>query len=271
MVMGSMPRDGSNLIMSKDEALRLVSDYPEAATLLRDFMGTDDFLRSSPRACLWISDEQLTLANSIPPIRSRIQAVKKFRLASKAKTTRDYGAIPHKIAQRSHQPGHSIIVPSVSSERREYVPNGFLDEATVISNLAFAIYDPTPVVFALISSRLHTLWVRTVGGRMRTDIRYSSSVCYNTFPFPPMSDKQKAALEDLAFQVIDERERHPEKTIADLYAPESMPTGLLNVHRALDEAIEACYQSRPFRSDEERQKLLFELYEELVEARKEES
>ena len=271
MVMGSMPRDGGHLILSKDEALKLTDEFPDAAVLLRDFMGTDEFLHSSPRACLWISDEQLELANSIPPVRTRIQAVRKFRLASKAKTTNGYASIPHKMAQRSHQAGHSIVVPSVSSERREYVPNGFLDEATVISNLAFAIYEPNPVVFAIISSRMHNIWVRTVGGGLETRIRYSSSVCYNTFPFPKTNAKQAAALEEHAFRILDERERNPEKTIAELYDPDSMPSGLLAAHRELDTLVEGCYQSRPFRSDEERQKLLFELYEALVESAKEEA
>ncbi len=264
MVMGNMPRDGGNLIMSKQEAQELVAQFPDAATLLRDFVGTQDFLRSTPRACLWISDEDLELANSIPIIRERIDAVRKFRLASKAKTTRQYGLTPHKFAQRCHVEGTAIFVPSTSSERRDYVPNGFLDASTVISNLAYVVYESAPAIFAVISSRMHMTWLRTVAGRLETRYRYSASLCYNPFPFPNLTPSQKEKLEERTFGLLDERERHSEKTLEQLYDPELMPDGLRLAHQDLDLAVDRCYRKRPFASEEERVLFLFAEYERLA-------
>jgi hypothetical protein len=205
------------------------------------------------------------LAKSIKPINERINNVYKFRITSIAKTTQQYSSIPHKFAQRSYRPGPSIIVPRVSSERREYIPFGFLDDGSIISDSALSIYDITPDIFALISSRMHMTWVRAVAGRLKTDYRYSPSLCYNTFPFPDINAAQKTTLEDHVLKVLDERERHPEKTMAQLYDPDKMPDGLRQAHHEMDLAVEQCYRSRPFTSDEERLEYLFKQYEKMIE------
>ena len=129
---------------------------------------------------------------------------------------------------------------------------------------AQAIYDPQPWVFAVIASRMHTAWVRVVAGRLKTDLRYSSALCYNTFPFPRLSDKQRDQLEECVFKVIDEREKQSEKTLAKLYNPEKMPKGLWEAHAELDEVVEQAYRKLPFRSDEERVEYLFSRYEKLI-------
>jgi hypothetical protein len=264
MMSGSMPRDGGHLLLTTEAAKALLLESPEARSLLRDFMGTDEFLGSAPRKCLWIEDDTLALARGIPLIRARIDKVRGFREASRAKTTRQYGLIPHKFAQRSHRPGDAIIVPKTSSELRHYIPSGFVDEHTVISDLAFAIYDPTPWLFALLSSRMHMTWIRTVAGRNNTSIRYSSSICYNTFPFPETTATQQSSLEQHTFQVLEEREKHPEKTIAELYDPETMPRGLHDAHRALDLVVDRCYRARAFKDDGDRVQHLLLKYEELA-------
>jgi hypothetical protein len=197
-------------------------------------------------------------------IQERIEAVKNIRLAS-----RDSGA--NKLAERSHQFRDTIeakssllVVPRVSSERRHYIPIGFLERETIILDSAQAIYDPPPYIFAIISSRIHMTWVRTVAGRLKTDYRYSSALCYNTFPFPEISEKQKTTLEDHVFSVLDEREKHSEKTMAQLYDPDKMPDGLRQAHHEMDLAVEKCYRSRPFKDDEERLAYLFKLYEQMI-------
>ncbi|RLC21172.1 MAG: class I SAM-dependent DNA methyltransferase [Deltaproteobacteria bacterium] len=265
MVMGNMARDGGNLILSGEEAASMKKDFPESLSLIRKLYGANEFLNSGPRWCLWISDDNLKLAKNIRPITERINNVYKFRIKSKAKTTRQYSSIPHKFAQRSHKPGSSIIVPRVSSERREYIPFGFLDDESIISDSAQTVHCAEPYIFAVISSRMHMTWVRTVAGRLKTDYRYSSALCYNTFPFPDISEAQKNILEDHVFKVLDEREKHPEKTMAQLYDPDNMPDGLRQAHHEMDMAVEQYYRKRPFENDEERLEYLFNLYEEMIE------
>jgi len=266
MVMGNMARDGGNLILSTEEASSMKRDFPESSNFIRKLYGAYEFLNSGLRWCLWISDEDLKLAKKIRPINERINNVHKFRVTSKAKTTQQYGSIPHKFAQRSFIPGSSIIVPRVSSEKREYIPFGFLDDGSIISDSAQAIHHAEPYIFAIISSRMHMTWVRAVAGRLKTDYRYSSALCYNTFPFPKITEAQKTTLEDHVFKVLDERERHPEKTMAELYDPDKMPEGLRQAHHEMDLAVERCYRKRPFKSDEKRLEYLFKLYEEMIEA-----
>ena len=267
MVMGNMARDGGNLILSSEDAAKMKNDFPESSILIRKLYGAYEFLNSRLRWCLWISDEELKLAKMISPINERIEKVYKFRISSKAKTTQQYGSIPHKFAQRSYISGTSIIVPRVSSERREYIPFGFLDNESIISDSAQAIYQAEPSIFALISSRIHMTWVRAVAGRLKTDYRYSSALCYNTFPFPKITEGQKILLEDHVFKVLEEREQHSEKTMAQLYDPDKMPDGLRQAHHEMDRAVEQCYRSRPFKNDEERLEYLFKLYEEMIDAK----
>lgn len=164
MVIGCMARDGGNLILKPEERDAIVQQYPKSKPLFRTLYGTQEFIDGNPRQCLWIEDEQLELARSIPPIKTRIDACYDFRVKSKAKTTNGYAKIAHKFAQRVQIKGGSIIVPATSSERREYVPIGYLDANVVITNSANVIYKQDPVLFGIIASKLHILWVRTGGG-----------------------------------------------------------------------------------------------------------
>jgi hypothetical protein len=265
VVMGNMARDGGNLILSDDEASYLRKTEPGSAKFLKRFSGGDEFLYSKKRWCLWITDETLGLAQTITPIRNRIDLVRQFRLASTARTTQQYGAIPHKFAQRNYVPGDCIIIPAQSSEQREYIPMGYLSNDIVISNLAYVVYNSSLWLYAIVSSRMHMAWVRIVGGALETRPRYSSELCYNTFPFPKLSDDQKNALKRVALRVLDVREQHSERTLAELYDSQEMPTALRRAHHELDEAVERCYRKAPFKDDEERFAYLFKEYEKLVE------
>ena len=178
--------------------------------------------------------------------------------------SRDEGA--RKLAQRAHQfrehpdLNECIIIPSVSSERREYIPIGFLEAGVVVSNLAFAIYEAPLWLFGILTSKMHMAWVKTVGGRLKTDYRYSAQLCYNTFPFPGINETQKKELERLAQEVLDVRDQHFDMALSEMYNPESMPEDLKEVHHRLDLAVDRCYRSEPFSSDEERLECLFKLY-----------
>ncbi len=265
MVLGSMPRDGGNLILSPDEATALENSHPEITDLVRYFYGGVEFLKSRPRRCLWITDDRLAAALSVDEIRRRIENVRAFRGSSKAKTTQQYARIPHKFAQRSHKSGTAIIIPSTSSERRDYIPMGFLDSSAVISNAALAIYDAEPLCFAILQSRMHMSWVRMVGGRMKTDYRYATQLCYNTFPWPSLIPKRVVLLEELVFEILDAREKCPELTIAQMYDPDVMPSALIAAHQNLDGAVDRCYRSTGFRDDVHRFQHLLSMYEELNE------
>ena len=150
-------------------------------------------------------------------------------------------------------------------------PMGFLGKDTIISNLGMAIYDTDPWIFAVLTSKMHLTWVAAIGGRLGNGYRYSAEICYNTFPFPEISEKQKQIITSHVYNILEEREKHPEKTMAELYDPNKMPSGLKKAHQDLDVAIELCYRSKPFTSDEERLEHLFKLYEEMISKRKEES
>lgn len=266
MVIGCMARDGGNLILKPEERNSIVQEYPKSKPLFRKLYGTQEFIDGNPRECLWIEDEQLDLARSIPPIKARIDACYDFRVKSKAKTTNGYAKIAHKFAQRVQIKGGSIIVPATSSERREYIPIGYLDANVVITNSANVIYKQDSVLFGIIASKLHILWVRTVGGQLETRLRYSAEICYNTFPFPEINEKRKQLVSEKAMAIIAIREAYPEFSIEDLYDPDTMPADLKMAHQELDAVVEQCYQIKPFYSDTERMECLFKLYEKMMEA-----
>ena len=192
-----------------------------------------------------------------------------MRINSKKIPTQKLADFPHRFGEIRYKASNSIIIPSVSSEKRTYLPSGFLDSSFVISNSAFAVYDAEFWIFSIISSLIHMTWVKSVAGRLESRIRYSSQLCYNTFPFPPISQSQKEELEQGVFRILEERENHSEKTLAQLYDPKDMPDGLREAHMLNDLAVERCYRSKPFDSDEERLEYLFKLYEQMIAAEKE--
>ena len=196
-------------------------------------------------------------------IAQRLHNVSKWRAASSAETTKEYAAHPNRFKQVSYKPTDSIIVPRVSSERRDYVPIGYLDPETVISDAANAIYDAEPWLFALLTSRMHMVWLQAVGGRMKTDYRYGAYIVYNNFPVPPLTDQVKETLTQRAFRVLDVREYHCEYTLAELYDMEKMPENLRQAHVDLDIAVDRIYRKPPFSSDDERLTLLFDLYRQM--------
>ncbi len=267
MDLGNMPIDGGNLILSTTEKEDLIASYPESEILIKKLYGSSEFIRGTIRWCLWIENENKKIAQSIPEIKKRIEAVREKRIESKDKGTNKLASRPHQFREMKSANKDLLIVSRVSSERRPYIPMGILGAESIIAD-AQVIYDPEYYLFGVLSSRMHMAWVRTVAGRLKTDYRYSSALCYNTFPFPGITENQKAALEEHVFKVLDEREAHSEKTLAELYDPDKMPEGLRLAHHEMDMAVEQYYRSRPFKSDEERLEYLFKLYEEMIEAEK---
>lgn len=264
MSFGSMPNDKGFLLLNEDEKDTLLNQNSNALKFIKQFSGGAEFVRGIKKYCLWIEDSNLKEAYKIAQIAKRIENVEIHRLNSKRDATNALAKSPHLFGEIRHQNSDSIIIPATSSEKRDYIPIGFLNEDTIISNSAMAIYHAQPWLFAVVTSRMHMVWVRNVGGKLKTDYRYSAKLCYNTFPFPDITTKQKENLNLYVFAILDERAKHPSKTMAQLYNPTTMPKGLLQAHQELDTAIEQCYRLHPFKNDTERLEYLFKQYEEML-------
>lgn len=260
MKYGNKPSDGGHLILSVTERDKMIQENPGAAAYLRRFYGSQEFIKGIERWCLWIEDTQASHAAAISPIRQRFNDVRRFREASPAPSTVAQAMNAHRFIQIQDYGKDAIIVPKVSSERRNYLPVGLVTADDIISDLAFGIYDAPMHNFALLSSRLQLVWTAAVGGRMKTDYRYSNTLVWHTFPTPDFSEAQKQMLEEAAWTILAERERHAGKTIAQLYDPDTMPASLLSAHRELDAALEGIYIGRSFTNDAERLEHLFKLY-----------
>lgn len=265
MITGNSPYDGGNLILSTEQKTELSQKHPDAHCLIKRLYGSRDYLNGEQRYCLWITDQNIALAESIPNIAARIDQVRLFRLEG--------GDVAQSIASRPHQfrythqaKSHLIIVPRVSSERRPYIPFGVLASDCIVGDSAQAIYDGELWHLSILLSLLHMSWVRAVAGRLKTDLRYSSALCYNTFPVPLLTEQNKADLTACAEDILLAREAHFPATIADLYDPETMPDNLRRAHERNDEVLERIYIGRRFKNDTERLEKLFELYTKMAAA-----
>lgn len=264
MSFGNMANDGGALLLDIMEKDRIIADYPEATKLIRRIYGALEFIRGQEKYCLWITDEFKDIAYKIPPIASLIEKCYQARIDSKREATNKLSAIPYKFGEIRHQETSAIIVPSVSSEKRTYIPMGMMNSNEIIIAPNFAIYNAPIWLFGILTSLMHMAWVKTVGGRLETRYRYSAQLCYNTFPFPKISDSKKKEIEEAAEEVLLVREDYPGKTLAELYDPDKMPDDLREAHHRLDLIVESCYQDKPFANDEERLECLFKLYEKMT-------
>lgn len=261
MVYGNKPTDGGNLIIeSKD--LPLFESEEALLPYIKKLIGSRELLHNIPRYCLWLVNAPDSV-RQIPIVSERIEKCRKMRLASK-----DPGC--NKLAQRAHEfrdinnPNTAILIPIHTSERRNYVPMGFIDVNSIATNACNIISNGTLYEFGVLESRMHMTWMRTVCGRLKSDYRYSRDLCYNTFPWPKVSESDKKTIENLAQNILMIREYYPDKTLADLYDPELMPEDLLKAHQELDLAVDKLYRKKPFANDEDRLRHLFARYEMLV-------
>lgn len=266
MNFGCMPYDGGNLLMTEQENEEFCALYPQDVDLVKRLCGSYEFINKVNRYCFWIDDADLPRALANPYIAARIERTKQVRLKSKDKAGRELAKRPYQFREFFNIESNTIIVPAHSSENRDYIPIGFFEknEQVVIPNSALAVYDAELWLFGVLTSKMHNIWVRAVGGRLKTDYRYSATLCYNTFPFPKISAEQKNELNALAREVLGARAEHTEMTLGEMYNPETMPVDLRLAHQALDVAIERCYRPEPFLSDEERLEYLFKLYERMT-------
>ena len=266
MFFGNMSRDGGHLLFESYEA-RCVP--PEVKPYCRPYIGAEDFFNGKRRACLWITDEQAQEAASIPFIADRLERVRAFRLESAAGSTRAWAQKPWSFVQRQPPPPacqNILLVSRISSETRPYLLTGLVPENTIVSAACFAFYDAPLWVGALIMSRLHRVWIESVCGKLKTDLRYSNTLGWNTFPVPALDDTAKATLTRLTENIFLTQEAYFPKTLAQLYKPDTIPKDLRALHQENDAFLEKLYQTTfalkdaDFANDEACRNTLFSLY-----------
>ena len=277
MAAGGKPTEGGNLILSEKETDGFIRRNPEAKKWIRPFSMGEDFIKGKPRYCIWLSDTDVTEWSGIEEIAARVAAVKEMRLASSKEATRKKAEIPWRFDEIRETGDVYIGVPSVSSERRDYVPMGFIDNGMIPGNMLYFVPSSSLYVFGLMMSQFHNAWMRAVAGRLEMRYRYANTVVYNNFAWPgvtretlgvpveeAVAPEVRARIESCAQAVLDARAAHEGKTLADLYDPDAMPMDLRCAHQALDAAVEAAY-GVSFDGDEERIVAhLFELYAQLA-------
>ena len=257
---GNLPGDGNYLTLTRSERDNLIYDSPGLERLIIPLYGAQEFIRGLQRYCIWIDDDNLAQALENDFIRRRIDGVRETRETSPDPSYNALVDRPHQFRDRNLAEQLTILAPTICSEAREYLPTAVFTGRTGTTNQAFALYDAPLWNMALIASRLHLVWIGTVCGKLKTDLRYSNTLGWNTFPVPTLTEKNRSDLTRCAEDILLAREAHFPATIAELYDPEKMPANLRAAHDRNDEALERIYIGRRFRNDTERLEKLFELY-----------
>lgn len=262
MFKGSQPTDGGNLILEKSEKDDLVKKEPLLEKYIHLFVGSNEYINKISRWCIYLKDAKPDDLRNMPLVLDRIKKVKEMRLNSTKEATRKWASFPTLFTENRQPDTDFIIVPSVSSENRTYIPVGFLDSSIIVSNLAFTMPNASLYHYGLLTSIMHMTWVKYVCGRMKSDFRYSNTIVYNNYPWPENpSDKQKEVIEKSAQKVLDVRVAFPNSSLADLYNPLTMPPALVKAHNELDKAVDLAYRPQPFINETKRIEFLFELYD----------
>ena len=264
LIIGSKPIDGGHYIFKADERAAFLREEPNAEPYLRPFVGSREFLQGGERWILRLADVEPQVLRRLPKVRERIAAVRAYRLSSRSRPTQALAETPTLYHVNVIPDAPFLVIPKVSSERREYVPIGWLEPPVIPSDLVFIIENASKPLFALLTSAMHMAWLRHIGGRLESRYRYSIGLVYNTFPVPPVSPERLQRLESYTDAVLAARAVHPNATLADLYDPDLMPPNLRRAHRALDSAVDRLYRRSAFSSDRERVEHLLGLYEKMM-------
>jgi hypothetical protein len=261
MSFGNMPLDGGNLILSDDEKNDFIIKEPKAEKYILPLISAYEFLNGKKRWCFWLVDAEPNELKQMPAVLKRAELVKQFRLDSVAPSTQKFAATPTLFRDRN-RPETFIVVPRVSSENRPYIPFGFFDKNSIVSDTCMSIPNGNQYHFGVLMSKMHMAWVKYICGRLKSDFRYSKDIVYNNFPWPDnLTEKQVATIETATQKVLDARLQFPDSSLADLYDPLTMPPALVKAHNELDKAVDQAYRTHPFTSEANRMVFLFELYE----------
>ncbi|MBI4189322.1 MAG: class I SAM-dependent DNA methyltransferase [Betaproteobacteria bacterium] len=259
---GNKPIDGGHYLFTPEEKAQFIKGEPGAAKWFKRWVGSDEFLNGYERWCLWLEKVKPDELRKLPKVMERIEAVRKFRLESKSAPTRKLAEMPTRFHVENIPDRPFLIVPKVSSERRRFIPMGFMQTDTLCSDLVFVVPSSVLFHFGVLSSMMHMAWVRSTCGRLESRYRYSKDIVYNNFPWPEKPvEREIAAIETAAQEVLDARKQCPNASLADLYDPNTMPPALVKAHQALDRAVDAAYGKKSFTSDAERVAFLFDLYQ----------
>ena len=241
MDFGNMPNDGGNLLLTPDEREEVIRKEPELASYIRPFLGAVEFINRKIRYCFWLKGASPATIRNSRILRERVENVRQLRLSSTAAPTREKANTPHLFFYISHPDSPYLLVPSTSSERRRYIPMGYMDENTITSNAALIVANASLYHFGVMESNVHMAWVRAIGGRLKSDYRYSNKLIYNNFPWPNPTEEQKAKIEQTAQAILDARALYPDSSLADLYDELTMPVELRKAHQDNDRAVMQAY------------------------------
>lgn len=259
---GNKPIDGGYYLFTEDEKEEFLKKEPKAIKYFYKWIGSHEFINGYNRWCLFLGNAQPNELQSMPEVLKRIDAVRLFRLASKSLPTIKLADTPTKFHVQNIPEAQYLVIPKVSSERRKYIPIGYIDNSVLSSDLLFIIRSSSLYQFGVLASAIHMTWVKYTCGRLKSDFRYSKDIVYNNFPWAENpSEKQKQVVEEAAQKVLDARAQFPDASLADLYDPNTMPPALVKAHQALDKAVDLCYRSQPFMNETKRIEFLFELYD----------
>ena len=264
LVIGSKPIDEGHYIFSREARLEFLRNEPHARKFMHPFVGADEFLYGLERWILYLGEAPPEEIRSMPAVKERVVAVKRYRLKSKSPSTRKLSETPARFHVTVVPKKPFLVIPEVSSEQRDYVPIAWLKPPVIPSNLVRVLPDADLWHFGVLTSSMHMAWLRQIGGRLKSDYRYSIGIVYNTFPWPEANDRQRERIRSLGQAVLDARAQFPGSTLADLYDVYAMPWQLRKAHRALDAAVDRLYRSAAFTGDRDRAEHLFGLYERLV-------
>jgi type I restriction-modification system DNA methylase subunit len=262
MSFGNMPLDGGHLLLSDDEKNEFVLKEPKAEKYIKPLISAYEFLNGEKRWCIWLIDAEPNELKQLPEVLTRVNAVKKFRLESTRKQTIEKANYPTLFGEIRDFGESYVVIPRVSSENRKYIPMGFFNSNSIISDTCMGIPNCTSFHFGILTSTMHMAWVKNICGRLKSDFRYSKDIVYNNYPWPENpNEKQIKAIEEKAQNVLDARLQFPNSSLADLYDPLTMPPILLKAHNELDKAVDLAYRPQAFTSEAKRMEFLFELYE----------
>ena len=262
MVFGSMPNDKGNFSLNEEERKVIIAENPEVEKVIKTFMGADEFINNIPRYCIWLKDVSPAVYEKSKEIINRINNVRKERMESDREATRKLAEFPTLFGEIRQPDTNYLLIPRVSSERRRYIPIGFLDKNVIAGDSTMVIPNATLYEFGILTSSMHMAWVRYVCGRLEMRYRYSASIVYNNYPWASPSAKQKKDIETAAQGVLDARKKYPDLSLATLYDSNKMIPELVKAHQKLDKSVETAY-GRSFDDDSQRVAYLFELYQKL--------
>lgn len=243
MLFGSMPNDGGHLSsIDEKEMAEIINKYPESKICFKKIVGADEFINGKTRWCLWLKNISPNLINSIPYIKQKVSAVQELRENSSRDATKRLALTPFLFGEiRQPEKGNYLLIPSTSSERRRYIPIGFLDSSIIATNANLIVPNATLYEFGILTSNVHNAWMRVIAGRLKSDYRYSASIVYNNFPWPNPTKEQQAKIEKTAQSILTAREKYKDCSLADLYDEVTMPPELRKAHQLNDKAVMEAY------------------------------